>query len=317
MNKIVYPPKGSVEYNLLIDEYKSIFCTDITSMQNDWNSWKIANGVNTISETVEELLVADTAQLADVYERFIKCNIPVNIPGTRKRNPLFEQLDEIFKYNQKFDKDIATFFIEHADALKISTCYYCEMAYINTYTLQNPRHSPNRVVMHRQFDVDHFLPKQLCPILGLSFFNFVPSCQVCNSRIKGKKVLGKHSTDWDRFNPASEKYSFCKDVKIRLRMRPGTLYPKLNTSYIHFRCRNGYRDVVDFFHLEERYDFHRQEALRLRELKAKYPKSTIARISKLLGKPQKDIQEDIFHTKFITDNGRCFAKLTRDILEVI
>lgn len=52
------------------------------------------------------------------------------------------------------------------------------MAYINVYT------ETGKGVAKRQFDIDHFLPKGKCPPVALSLFNFVPSCPVCNERIK-------------------------------------------------------------------------------------------------------------------------------------
>lgn len=165
--------------------------------------------------------------------------------------------------------------------------------------------------------MDHFLPKSKCPIIGLSLFNFVPSCQVCNSRIKHSHLLGSNKVEWKKFNPAGENYSIDNDVKIRLRMwrYPDTKFKKKEDYYIYFRCTNGFRPVIDFFHLEERYEFHKVEALQLRQLKAKYPKSTIKRISSLLGKTEGEIHEDIFHEKYLTEKDRCFAKLTRDILQ--
>lgn len=72
---------------------------------------------------------------------------------------------------------------------------------------------------------------------------------------------------------------------------------------------------MDFFHLEERYEFHKCKALRLFELKAKYPQGTIKRIAKLLRKSVSDIREDIFHKKYLNTNDMCFAKLTRDSLK--
>ena len=77
---------------------------------------------------------------------------------------------------------------------------------------------------------------------------------------------------------------------------------------------SDYSTAIDFFHLEERYEFHKVEALRLCELKAKYPQSTINRLAKFIGKKVSDVKEDIFHERFLKEKDRCFAKLTRDIL---
>lgn len=322
MKKIDYPLKGSAEHVKLTADYMSLFAANLANMESRWRQWKSNNHVTTILETVSDLLVADVSVLADVYDRFVALGIPSTQPSAKDpsktvRSDEFKELDDIFAYTNKYDSIIADFFMNHATELHISTCHYCEMAYINTYVLPIGHGTSATYSNKRQFDVDHFLPKTKCPIIGLSLFNFVPSCQVCNSRIKSYKVLGSNKNEWEKFNPANETYDLDRNVTIRLRMwrKPSTTFRNHGDYYIYFRCKNGYQKAIDFFHLEERYEFHKSEAMRLKLLKAKYPESTIKKISALLGKPESDIKEDLFHKKFLEKHDRCFAKLTRDILK--
>lgn len=322
MKKIDYPAKGTAEYRRLINEYKNLFAADLANMECRWSKWKTVNHVTTIPESVAGLLVAEVDKVVDIYERFIALGIPSTQPNAKDpsktvRSDEFKELDRIFAYTNKYDSIIADFFMNHATELHISTCHYCEMAYINTYVLPISQGTSATPSYKRQFDVDHFLPKTACPIIGLSLFNFVPSCQVCNSRIKSMKVLGSNKNEWEKFNPANETYDLDRNVTIRLRMwrKPSTTFRNQGDYYIYFRCKNGYRKAIDFFHLEERYEFHKSEAMRLKLLKAKYPESTIKKISALLRKPASDIMEDLFHKKFLEKHDRCFAKLTRDILK--
>lgn len=317
MKQIKYPPRGSAEFKQIISDYKRLFTADLSQMESDWADWKTRHHVATISETVETLLMADADVIADVYDRFIALGIPVTQPnpnasGKAVRSAAYKELDKIFDYTHKWADKIADFFINKSDELHISSCHYCELAYINTYLM------PGRGgVVRRQFDVDHFLPKTECPIIGLSLFNFVPSCQMCNSRIKLKAILGTNKVERIAFNPASDRYRFDDNVKIRLRMwrQPSTAFRNKSQYYIYFRCKNGYDKPVDFFHLQDRYEFHKKEAMRLLKLKVNYPPSTIRRIARLLGKSASEVREDIFHEKYLTSNDRCFAKLTRDILK--
>ena len=321
MKKIKYPERGSTDFINLVNAYKAIY-TDLSQKEVDWAQWKSDYHVTTIPETVEQLLEADVDLIADVYDRFTKLPIPAKMPnptgGKDVDSTEFKRLKAIFNYTNKYDDKIAGFFEEHAETLHISTCHYCEMAYVNAYTLAYPRTQPaaTKYEYRRQFDVDHYMPKAICPIIALSLFNFVPSCQVCNSRIKLTNVLGTNTMEWEKFNPAGKDYSIDDNVKIRLRMwrRPDTKFRKTGNYYIYFRCKNGFRTAVEFFHLEERYEFHKVEAMRLRELKAKYPQSTINRLAKFLGKKASDVKEDIFHERFLSEKDRCFAKLARDIL---
>lgn len=318
MKRIKYPPRGTTEFDKIVSDYKNLFAASLPKMETDWGNWKDRNHVTTINETVEDLLCADVGVIANVYDRFLALHIPATMPdpkdnGKRVRSKEYKKLDAIFKYTNKYDVVIADFFNKKATELHITTCYYCELAYINTYNVI--RGSKRKT--ERKFDVDHFLPKTKCPIVGLSLFNFVPSCQVCNSRVKLMRELGDNVVEKQKFNPASEDYKFDENVKIRLRMwnKPSTSFKTRGNYYLYFRCQNGFRKYVDFFHLEERYEFHKCEALRLLELKAKYPQGTIKRIAGLLGKSVSDIREDIFHKKYLNSNDRCFAKLTRDILK--
>ena len=313
MKKIKYPAKGTSDYKKLVGDYTDIFLADLSDMENDWLDWKKAQGVESqFSETVADLLVADAAKIADVYVRFITLGIPTKDPlSPDKRHPLLKKLDGIFRYTRKYDSKIAAFFEGRASALGITSCHYCDLSYINVYTLKSSGSNRTR----RHFDLDHFLPKSECPIIALSLFNFVPSCQVCNSRIKLANTIGRNKRQHDKFNPASEKYTFDKNVKIRLRMnRPSASFSNPDDYYIHFSSRAGYDKVVDFFQLEERYEFHKVEAIRLKRLKSRYPKSAIRKIANILGKSEYEIYEDLFHNKYLADNGRCFEKLTRDML---
>lgn len=311
MKKIKYPDRTSGEFEQLKTDYKKLFTHDeLTALQSRWDGWKSVHGVKSIPETIEQLMLADVNDLVDIYDRFIA--LPISEKSGRKRSIEYKELDEIFKYTRHFDDRIANFFNDHAKQLHITSCHYCELAFVNTYRLVTGASAST----HRHFDLDHFLPKGKCPILGLSLFNFVPSCQVCNSRIKRERVVGTSKIQWSQFNPASDAYGFDNNVKIRLRMYkgPDTSFKNHAEYYIYFRCMNGYRSLVDFFHLEERYEFHKLEALRLKQLKERYPLSARRKIARLLSLPEAEVKEDLFHEHYLKENDRCFAKLTSDML---
>ncbi|MES9695619.1 hypothetical protein ABWK39_30090 [Bacillus toyonensis] len=58
----------------------------------------------------------------------------------------------------------------------IEVCPYCNRQYITKYEEGG--------VLKSTADLDHFFPKSIFQLLSLSLFNFVPSCQICNSRFK-------------------------------------------------------------------------------------------------------------------------------------
>lgn len=318
MKRIKYPPRGSQEFDNLKAAYKAIYSVaELNSMQEDWDNWKTRYYVTNINETVEQLMLYDVAELADIYDRFTHltqvCEKESNKNGDQVRSKAYHELDAIFKYHRHYDKRIANFFRNHADKLSICSCHYCELAYINAYQVLVGK----KAEKHQHFDLDHFFPKTHCPILGLSLFNFVPSCQVCNSRIKSSHEVATNTDDWVKFSPVSESYGFEDNVKIHLRMQqgPDTTFEKKGEYYIYFRCDDGFRTLVDFFHLEERYEFHKLEAMRIKKLKAKYPQSARRKIARLLGTSESMVKEDLFHENYLKNNDRCFAKLTSDMLQ--
>ena len=61
----------------------------------------------------------------------------------------------------------------------IQVCPYCQRNYISSFEENNDKRTTA--------DLDHFYPKSFYPFLALSLYNFIPSCQICNSRFKGSK----------------------------------------------------------------------------------------------------------------------------------
>lgn len=324
MKSLGYKDLSSIEMQRFKDDYKAIFKdylndkkdkngSVVVQMETKWLDWKRYNDPHkTIPESVEELLVMDYVGLVDVYRRFKALGIPEKVKGSKNlvRNPILVTLDEIFKYTNSFDSKIAQFFHDRAKLLRIHTCYYCEMAYVNTY--ERVDHM-GKLDKRRHFDLDHFLPRSKCPCIGLSLFNFVPSCQVCNSRIKHDFLPSDIYDELKLLSPSSIDSDFKNNVTIRLRIRPHK-DKLLGDRYIYFRAKPPYHKFVRFFHLEERYEFHKTEALRLKNLKANYPHSNIKKIARLLKRCEAAVREDIFQTKFLRQEGRCFEKLTSDIL---
>lgn len=176
------------------------------------------------------------------------------------------------------------------------------------------------------FDLDHFLPKSKCPILGLSLYNFVPSCAVCNEKLKGADELGcdEHGADdrarWLILSPTSDAYSFENDVTIKIDPLPSEIKilndaDKYQLSFSP--SNNKYGSVIREFMLEERYNYHKNEALRLHDLLVDYPKSKIKMLKSLFGcsKSERDIENDIFGVEYRQQNHRCFSKMYSDIFQ--
>ena len=171
--------------------------------------------------------------------------------------------------------------------------------------------------MKSQFDLDHALAKDDCPLVALSLHNFVPSCPVCNERLKRKNPLNDSLDGVKLVAPCSEDFDANKQIHFKVNQE------KVCTSGF-MRHRDCYRIKVNahgvygsyakLFRLEERYEYHKGEALRLLDLKRKYPMSNIRQIARLMHKTADEVKEDIFGIHFSKNNHRCFDKMRRDIM---
>lgn len=310
MKAIEYPSKGSKEFANLVYDYKSIFSIDLADrvtkrgkkrlgLESKWKNWKRKYGcIRALNNSVEDLLTMDFEGLVLFYETFLRvCS------KKRFTSKSLHDLHEIFKYTNKYDSKISAFFKRHADELKIYTCHYCDMAYINVYT------ENSKSIAKSQFDIDHFLPKGKCPPVALSLFNFVPSCPVCNERIKREDLPYVNLNELKFLSPSSFAFDLHKRIKVKLGHSKSS-----RKDFIYFVAKYPYDRYVDFFHLQERYDYHKIEALRLEKLKKNYSRSQIAQIAKCLHRTEKEVKEDIFNQRYMQNKHRCFAKFTVDIL---
>lgn len=243
MKPIEYPSKGTKEFADLVNDYVSIFATDLADkvtkrgrkrlgLESKWKNWKRKYGcIRVLNNSVADLLTMDFEDLALFYEAFLRvCSKKRFTPKS------LHDLQDIFKYTNKYDSKISAFFKRHADELKIYTCHYCDMAYINVYT------ENGKGVAKSQFDIDHFLPKGKCPPVALSLFNFVPSCPVCNERIKREDLPNVNLNDLKFLSPSSFAFDLPKRIKVKL----GHLTSP-RKDFIYFVAKYPYDRYVDFF----------------------------------------------------------------------
>lgn len=101
-------------------------------------------------------LTTDTAQINFLYDTLLDYDD-------------FSQLD----LNEKWGP------YQLLEKLKVSVCPYCNRQYTTSL------HAKGKKLTRP--DIDHFLPKWTNPILQVSFFNLVPSCQVCNRGLKNRQ----------------------------------------------------------------------------------------------------------------------------------
>jgi hypothetical protein len=310
------------------DRYLEIF--DLKSLQKEWKKlYKeliLRRPVSDIYPAdIRDIIVADCSLLNIIYsdspkltqeeKASAKCifnyDFKNNKPADKK--PL-----SVIKKQKMMNYSIAKFFIENAEKLNITSCYYCEMNYIFPYETNKK--------IKRMFDLDHFFGKAECPITALSLYNFVPSCPICNSRIKGQKKLKdfyslKNYINISKLSPSSPQYSFNNDVKIKIEPTKVGFISDLEKNSVTFETDGIYSSEIDAFELKERYNSSliKKHALLMEELKQKWPDARIKSIVDFLIEKgenitEKDILLSIFHEDNDLDKNGIFSKLKRDIL---
>lgn len=85
-----------------------------------------------------------------------------------------EEINEILCYGdfvRKKEGWCRTIFLKKLD---VNVCPYCNRQYITNFSERATA------------DIDHYIPQTECPLLALNIYNMIPSCQICNSRLKNK-----------------------------------------------------------------------------------------------------------------------------------
>lgn len=157
-------------------------------------------------------------------------------------NIILRNIFIIHGYEKKLDK---WSFINN---IKIDTCSYCNRNYIYT-TKKNKEVKP---------EIDHFFPKSKYPILGLSYFNLIPSCKSCNGF--GAKEE-KDPFVFNLINPyllKNDDFVFTHKIKNIAIVNPLTGKSDVEIGFANFK--QGHLDV---FNLKELYELHFDHVLEL------------------------------------------------------
>ena len=188
----------------------------------------------------------------------------------------------LFDYTDLQQSKIAPFFENN---LEISTCYYCNIDFVNTYNTKNGKKN--------KFTLDHYFDKSTYPYLALSLYNLIPSCYTCNSKLKG-------TIEFTNLAPSSKKYDFNHKVKFKLKMSDlcNDLHIQ-NKNDIEINLKenysNDFKNFIERMHLDDRYKIHKNIVFDMIEKAELYPESRLKELENLTGIPFQQIKKDIFN----------------------
>lgn len=184
-----------------------------------------------------------------------------------KESLLQSPYNKVFNYNKyekRFRNDIMS-------SLNVSVCPYCNRQYITSWDdVKNIKGTNKR--RKSTADLDHFYPKSEYSLFALSLFNYVPSCQVCNSRMKlssflddsGNRPLYPYNESFDdsavfiasTITPQNDPKKLLEvwlgenvnDLKVKLEIHNSMSDPKKED---HIKRSN------ELFHIEDIYQAHK------------------------------------------------------------
>lgn len=183
----------------------------------------------------------------------------------------------------------------------IDICPYCGRQFITRF---NDRSSA---------DLDHFYPKKYFPLLSLSLYNFIPSCQICNSRFKNqhiKRIL----------YPFNNGYEDNAKFGIKFNSPITDIYPSVKIQIKNVSKDKHFETEEDLklFHIEEVYQSHNEFISNLIARKRIYDNANFRdSITKLVSYKMEDeeINDLLFGYSFNLeyDQKKPLAKLVKDI----
>jgi len=161
--------------------------------------------------------------------------------------------------------------------LNIKVCPYCNRNYITSYTDDKIKTTA---------DADHYYPKSLYPILQMNLYNMIPSCNVCNSKMK----LDKDKRHLYPFIDSSECLKFSTKMDTIEELYNFTKEDIEITVFAHSEQERAVNSI-NIFKLNKVYDIHKDDVFELKNKFYDYLAFQETYYSKMLGK---DLSGELF-----------------------
>lgn len=210
--------------------------------------------------------------------------------------------------------------------LGINVCPYCNRIFTHSHINQGKAKATPQL--------DHFYSKKNYPFLSLSFYNLIPSCENCNSRLKGSKDFYKNPHLHPYENGFDDYLQFkIKLVKSKSKKDYVSIWTNQSTDAFEIILDKNEAPLVmprdpeffnkaelniETFQLREMYQFHKDYVAELLMKAMIYNKDGIQHVINTFPELFKTREEAM---RLITSNyvslpdleKRVLAKLTRDI----
>ena len=252
-------------------------------------------------KSLEDILILDTKLI-------------LNLISNNGNKSNLKKLKYFFNYD-KFQDEITKFFKDNFD---FRTCFYCNKDFITNFETEKEVST---------FQLDHFYDKATYPYLALCLYNLIPSCYVCNAKVKGTKNTFEYDIKVGKFNketcisPNSKNFDFENKVKFKLLLDKDCknlhVQDKKDIDIpLKEQFTNEYDKYIEIFKLNERYKAHKDIVYEMIQKAELYPESRLKELQDITGIPFQQIKKDIFNLSDEIDlSKKPFSKLIKDMSE--
>jgi hypothetical protein len=195
-----------------------------------------------------------------------------------------------------------------AKRLGVECCPYCNRNYTTTHaTYLNKKVFP---------EYDHFYHKSSYPLLAVSYYNLIPSCNVCNTHFKGSKdvIVEGLFHPYTELKPNSFNFKFIPD-------NVESLYGAKDNFILDFEIKDllnktKLTNSLEFFGIKEIYEICHSDLIKeIVNKKLTYSNKYLEIIKDTFGISFEESYRILFETYYEDDklHERPFSKLKKDI----
>lgn len=169
-------------YNTIIKEFNSkhsklkMFPETLSIVYKDSANWNKRNRDDFITKKIIDIKKKTSIELQG------KDKFYTNSSGDINKLCDIDTFNNMLKYFIKYEMLDEKHRHIILNTLNISVCPYCNRQYITSY--EPSENKKDKIDVLATADLDHFYPKAKFQLFSLSLYNFVPACQICNSRMK-------------------------------------------------------------------------------------------------------------------------------------
>lgn len=212
------------------------------------------------NDVIKELLTREPKALHDLHKKLMsrlipdynENELPVYAKAKKKKQrnedeqqmmnkySVLQMLSDAFDYKGAIsNKKKVSYWITKKKGQNV--CTYCNRQYV--FTVEDNEDSNKKIARP---ELDHWFPKELYPIMSLSFYNLIPCCELRNSSAKGSSL----------FNFDTHIHPYCND-KPNPNFKFSYMPNSNGTWSVDFIELNGKeKNMVDDFCLKEIYHYH-------------------------------------------------------------